>query len=187
MLLTALNSQHFGKRFRIYEDTGNYDQEHQPLFDIEEFIAEGIDIPEEYFYQGTGVLSDIGPFEHEAFSGYTFTRFTTGDVYLENEDPTYGDSNTYNLAFFDFNRFQDMGFEKKINPNLKQDLQRRVPQFYTRKYGRMVNELTPLPPLDVRKHVFSYLYPEKNGGKFRIKSGKKRKSKTKKRRCRRNG
>jgi hypothetical protein len=99
MKRTSLNFKDIGKRFKIYH---THDED-----DIEDG-----DLPMEDEYDGTGVLSDIGSFmmngsyyndmTGDRNNGYTFTRYTDNDVFVEGDNYDENDEdNMYNIDFND--------------------------------------------------------------------------------------
>jgi hypothetical protein len=169
MMRNFLDESDIGKSFDIYEkdnidsiygrvighgilsQVGLYDEEYQDgEFEMYEFIdfAYDYDEGERHCFR-----TSFG-YDYDEGRRHTFTT-TLGGLY-----------ELYN--FMEVEKRERK--RRKINPQLKKELQRRV---FTRKHGRQVNELTNLP-LDVRRNIFTHLYRSPSNG-----GNKKRKTKTK--------
>jgi hypothetical protein len=97
-------------------------------------------------YFGKGILFEVHPFnidEYDRYFKYIFLSYLP--QHLETSDGINRQFHAQNDMF----QYLDTQI-KIINPQLKTELQRRV---FTKKYGRLVNELTNLP-LDIRKNIF---------------------------------
>jgi hypothetical protein len=113
------------------------------------------DEDDEFNYIGNGILSHIGPsisypgLENYNYNDNTFSHFT--EDYLDKDSAIETSQFRAGEGIFQFLE------RRKIDPQLKRDLERRI---YTRKNGRMVNELSHLP-LAMRQNVFEFLTKEK--------------------------
>jgi hypothetical protein len=137
-------------------------------------------------YYGNGILSEVREENRDHLNRYWSYKFSS---YANRHAPRDETPEVDNVAVAEDGMFLYLEIKKKkINPQLKRDLERRV---HTKKNGRRVNELSSKLPLEIRQNVFEYLTEEKvpdpskkrqnNGGRISKKKTVKKRRKTKRR------
>jgi hypothetical protein len=135
-------------------------------------------------YKGNGILSEVREENRDYLNRYFRYKFQPYvNKYSEDQKPRDDRELNTQDDMFDY-----LEINKKINPQLKQDLERRV---HTKENGRRVNQLSSKLPLEMRQNVFEYLTKEKvpdpskkrqnNGGRISKKKTVKKRRKTKRR------
>jgi hypothetical protein len=135
-------------------------------------------------YYGNGILSEVNEENRDHLNRYWRYKFSHWNSRHQRRGEL-GDR----VALAEDDMFLYLEIKKKkMNPQLKRDLERRV---FTKENGRRVNQLSSKLPLEMRQNLFEYLTEEKvpdsskkrqnNGGRISKKKTVKKRRKTKRR------